>query len=275
MICNPISLSVAGSTINEDAIGFSDSFAFVIDGATGLNNNNIMHEDSDAKWFSSSLAKKLSERLSNTSFSISTILNGIMIELAEEWKGNPKDYPSASIAIFRENSNTLEYFGLADCDASVILTSGKSISWEDSRVKQLDESVLASMVNYCMEHKCSMNEAHTACMNLLRKNRKLKNTEGGYWILDPSGIGITHARTANIPLKECSSLFLCSDGFSQLVGFGEYNSIHDLHISTQRNGIMNLKERLFELQENDTSLIKLPRFKFRDDISAFIADIEV
>ena len=70
--------SVAGNQVNEDAVGSSDSFIFVIDGASGLNNRNVMGKSSDAQWLSSCIAERLKDTLPDTSRTISEILSEIM-----------------------------------------------------------------------------------------------------------------------------------------------------------------------------------------------------
>ena len=274
MLSHTSSISEAGGIINEDAVGSGPSYIFVIDGASGLNGRNIMNEESDAKWLSRSTANMLRERLPDLKISISSIITSIMKDLAHLWKGNSTDYPSASIAIWRENDGQLEYFGLADCDASVMLRSGKVISWAEENVAKLDNLALKQMVAYSEEHQCSMEEARKACAEILIHNRQLKNTENGYWVLDPSCTGIPHARTYLIPAEKCDSVFLCSDGFSQLIGFGELPSIQSLHRAVKKSGLLPMKKTLFALQENDHEMTKLPRFKFRDDTSAVFSFVE-
>ena len=265
--------SVAGNQVNEDAVGSGDSFIFVIDGASGLNNRNVMGKSSDAQWLSSCIAERLKDKLPDTSRTISEILSEIMDELARMWRGNPADYPSAGIAIWRQNGEQLEHFGLADCDSSVMLTDGSFLSWTETKVGELDGQALQQMSLYSAEHGCSMEEARIACSEILIRNRQLKNREDGYWCLDPSKAGIPHARTTCLPVSKCQSLFLCSDGFSQLIGFHEVNSLEALHDAVQKKGISLLAKRLFERQEQDRAMTELPRFKFRDDTSAAFTQI--
>lgn len=274
MFYNTTFLSEPGGWINEDAVGNGLSFMFVIDGASGLSKKRIMDDESDAKWFSHSTARLLEERLPDSKASIAMIVNGIMADLAALWRGDPIDYPSASIAIWRENGGKLEYFGLADCDASLMLKTGEVLSWSETQVAKLDNYALSWMTEYRREHGCSMAEAREACSDILIHNRKLKNTADGYWVLDPSCTGISHARTFEIPIYKCESVFACSDGFSQLIGFNEVRNLEQLHRAVKTNGLPYMKSRLYSLQEDDREMTMLPRFKFRDDTSAIFSYLE-
>ena len=53
---------------NEDMVGICKKGAWVLDGATGLNNKNLISKESDAKWYVSWWNKYLQENISkNTS----------------------------------------------------------------------------------------------------------------------------------------------------------------------------------------------------------------
>ena len=51
MFSNIIVRSTSDKEYNEDGYGFRDDVVFVIDGATGLGENNYMGYGDDAKWF--------------------------------------------------------------------------------------------------------------------------------------------------------------------------------------------------------------------------------
>ena len=113
-----------------------------------------------------------------------------------------------------------------------------------------------------------MQEARRLCADVLRAHRALRNREDGYWCLDPTGAGLPHARRAAFPVRDCRSVFACSDGFSQLIGFGVASSLQELHREVKKSGFQALYQTLWDLQEKDGEMIRLPRFKLRDDASA-------
>lgn len=269
---------------NEDAIGYGEQFLFVLDGATGLTSDlPVMASDSDAAWFARETAQWLETHLlSSFERSISELLQQGMRELLSRWKGELQQLPSAGIAVFRLCKNYknqdhayLEYFGLGDCLASIERTDGSFYIWKEQALESLDAEAIRQALCYREKYHCSMYESLIAIQDVLRRHRDLRNQPDGYWILDPSGIGISHARYAKIPVQQCRSLFLCTDGFAQLIGFGVASDLPELHqkIAQGEETIQSLSKQLFALQSEDCELLRLPRFKLRDDTSAIFAEI--
>jgi hypothetical protein len=52
-------LSVPGSRVNEDGIGLHGSFAWVIDGATGMSDEQLTSGGSDAAWLAGLIGERL------------------------------------------------------------------------------------------------------------------------------------------------------------------------------------------------------------------------
>ncbi len=257
-----------GADRNEDRAGAGDNYIFVIDGATGLSGKNEMGSASDAAWFAGEVAALLHRGLPDGALSIGELLTDGMKALARAWNGTPEDAPSAGIAVWRLRGTDLEYFGLGDCDASLERTNGAFSTWREVRLAALDALALKQMQAVRLEKGCSMQDARRYCTDILKRHRAMRNRENGYWCLDPSGVGIPHARQAVIPAGECKSAFLCSDGFSQLIGFGAVPSLPLLHSTVKEQGAQAMYRTLYRLQEEDREMTRLPRFKLRDDASA-------
>ena len=69
----------------------------------------------------------------------------------------------------------------------------------------------------------------------------------------------------HLPLDQCRSLFLCTDGLAQCVGFGLAADVADLHRRALEQGMPALADALWARQGADPDLERLPRFKLRDD----------
>jgi hypothetical protein len=111
--------------------------------------------------------------------------------------------------------------------------------------------------------------------DLLSAHRNQKNRPGGYWIFDPSGVGVPHARRASWPLETVSSVSALTDGFFQLVSpFGVLPDLASLHQALRTQGLAELSAALFAAQERDPSCDRFPRFKKRDDCTALWGTIE-
>ena len=108
---------------------------------------------------------------------------------------------------------------------------------------------------------------------MLIANRKYKNKEDGYYILNLSGEGIPHARTLSFDIDDVVSIGACTDGFYQLVDCFHKYPDDSLFTAMETTKLEDMKANLFTLQENDPGCNNYPRLKFRDDTSAMITKI--
>ena len=100
-------------------------------------------------------------------------------------------------------------------------------------------------------------------------NRRLRNAEGGYWCLDPSGAGLAHLRRATLPRPEVVAVAGMSDGMWRVFGsFGLADAASELpELSAKR--IEGLVAELRGLEEKDPDYVRYPRLKKSDDASVF------
>ena len=81
-------------------------------------------------------------------------------------------------------------------------------------------------------------------------------------------------RTAELPAGECRSICAYSDGFAQLMQFVPQWDGAALHRQVMEQGAQALLDRLYDMQEQDREMLRVPRFKLRDDTTAAAAEIE-
>jgi len=266
----------------EDRLGWGDNYLFVIDGASMLTPAHITNAASDAAWLAEGLMGILHERL-GTDDSLLDILADAAATLKAEYDGlfkahmgtDAPDYPSAGVSILRIMGDELQYAGLGDVTAVIELGDGSVISLEETELTALDHSVLDKMRELTGSTGCTMVEARKSVKDLLIHNRSLRNRPGGYWIFDPSGAGVPHARTAAWPVCCVSGAAIMSDGFCQLHDiFGVAESVPDLYRLMKSRGLKDPVRELFSMQESDADLERYPRFKLRDDTTAILATVE-
>lgn len=92
---------------NEDVYYMSDTCIFVIDGATGLSNNQVMSQD-DAWWFATSMKEEFIKRIHNPS--LIDILKESILAIQNKYKYDVstilrQDMPSGCISLFRYFAN--------------------------------------------------------------------------------------------------------------------------------------------------------------------------
>lgn len=278
-------ICLPGKTVCEDVIGWGDTYLFALDGASGLSGSHIMGAGSDAAWFASGVRDGLCRSLDgNDPRPAADILTEVLADLRVQYQCRldelgmplPPDSPSAGLALFREIGDEIEFFGLGDCVGAVQLRDDRLLWSCDEALPALDGGVVAHMEQIHRETGVTVLEARRQCNDLLLRNRMLKNTAGGYWILDLSGAGLAHARMRRWKRGEVSSVSACSDGFGQLVSpFHLAADYGALHIRMTGTPLRELVQTLFAAQAQDPDANGYPRLKFRDDVCALWAQVKI
>lgn len=255
---------------NEDVVGISRYGAWVLDGATGLNNKKIVSDESDAKWYVDWWNNYLSQNI-DKDFSLKDILyNGIDI-VTREYKntvGNTKvdklDIPSCSIVIIKYYKDKLEYLVLGDCTLLTKVNNNYNCI-KDESVCRLDEVVFNSIKNIENINELSLLDKKNKVLPVIIENRLKKNTKEGYWILEFNKDAVDNAIHGFIDVKDEISIVLTSDGFS--CAFDRYNLVNkkDVFSIVQNEGIDHIYNKIRNLEREDLNGIVYPRFKMSDD----------
>lgn len=277
-------MCVRGNCVMEDRVGWGNHYLFAIDGASGLTDSKVIsNHKSDAAWLAEGMCRGLERLLPCEGMSLQEILQKIAAGLKEEydseWKkkmGNSiPDYPSAAVAILRQRKDVVEYLGLGDCAVTVEETQGKIEAITEDRLTSLDHIAIEQMVALRHKTECGMTQVMDYLKTLLIHNRNLRNHQDGYWIFDPSGAGISHARQKSWPANQVKSVAIMTDGFTQLTDtFSLAADMPDLHLKIKEQGLALLSMELFSHQQADPDCYAYPRFKVRDDTSAVWAVLE-
>lgn len=235
------SISMPGDRVNEDIVCSTDTYGWVIDGATGLNNKNLTGTDSDAFWFVNEWNEYLKDNIIDNSRSIKEIVSrGIELignkfyQIIEPEHPDKIDLPSASIVIIRVNENKIEYFLLGDCTLIVQDASGKSLVLKQYLLEKLDGIAKAEVLKLVRDRGMKFAEAKQKIRSLLIKHRLLKNTPEGYWTLEFEKDAVEKSLFGSFDLEECKKILLMSDGFS---------AIFDSYSYTDKDNIISLIEK--------------------------------
>jgi len=211
---------------NEDIVGFGKDYCLVMDGASCLSGVEVMDRGSDAAWLVEHVAAGLCQRLdAGDNRTTAELLLEILLPLRAEYltvlakKGmeKPDDSPTAGFALFRKRNGYLEFYGLGDCVGAAALPNGEKFYSLDTRLPQLDNSVLEKMMQLHQQTKLPLLQTRPMCNDLLLSNRKKRNQPGGYWVLDLNEpIALASARQFRWELTEPVAVGAFSDGFAQL-----------------------------------------------------------
>ena len=276
-----ISLSV--KDYNEDTAYVGENFAWVIDGATGLNGRNFIDEKSDARWFVKKWNDFLIENIMEKDVELEDMVREGIGLIKDEYFSNigpeykddlePIDFPSSTIAIIRFMDNILEYFVLGDCMIVIGKEDGTNSIIVDESLNRLDGRVIDFMTNEKLNNNLTHAAAREKAMDLLIKHRLMKNKPGGYWSLEFSEEAAKNALKGKEILHGKNKILMMSDGFSVL--FNKYLHLDEKEIIefVEIKGLDRSYSIIREIENNDSECIEYPRLKKSDDSSAVFLEL--
>ncbi|WP_165916183.1 hypothetical protein [Marinisporobacter balticus] len=279
-ILNKQILCKAGTKINEDVANMNEYGAWVLDGATGLNGENIVDGESDAKWFVTWWDTYLSNNIYKDENLQKIIEKGIKL-IKEEFFNRAKDqnlskidFPSSSIVVIKWEKSCLEYFSLGDV-LLMLQNEDKIQMIIDHNITKLDHKVFKAMEHLMEKEKKNMIEAKEDVMDLIVSNRLLKNTENGYWILGFNETAAKNGLYGTIKLGNNTKVFIASDGFTALADKYNYLNISEFIPEIEKTGVDKLYHILRDIEEKDSEGQLFPRFKKTMMPQPFISHLKI
>lgn len=266
-------ISFPGTEINEDIAYASDFCGWIIDGATGLNNKILTPSDSDAKWYAEQWHGYLLKNISNMDIDLKTMIsNGIDI-IKEQFyneicasRVDKLDIPSGCIAVIRLRNDKIEYFVLGDC--LILYKKGNtSLIIQDDKLKKFDGEVI-KLISKLMSEGQTFPEARQRVKNQLIRNRLLRNTSEGYWVLEFDKSTVDNAVYGEIEDINPIKLLLMSDGFYSICDTFNLIEYNDLITAVEDKGLEYLYRILRNTENLDSECVMYPRLKKSDDSSA-------
>jgi hypothetical protein len=264
---------------NEDILGFTPNGMWVLDGATGLNRKNLVSNQSDAKWYVTWWNKYLYENISKNK-SLKEILKDGIRKINIDYKNILKenitnlDKPSSSICVVKFYEDKLEYLILGDCALHLKINNKTSII-KDIKICNLDNKVYEEMENLPNLYNLNYNQIRNSVMDTIINNRLKKNTKDGYWILEFEEEAIDYAINDTLKIDTDMSIMITSDGYSCISDRYKFIEENELIDEVKKNGIREIYLKLREIEDEEFSINKFPRFKENDDSSCIYADIKV
>ena len=125
------------------------------------------------------------------------------------------------------------------------------------------------MTQIAKEKNINVIDARPMINDDLVKTRLSQNTKDGYWIVSDSLDAVDHALTGTLNANEISQVVGLSDGFSQIFDTFGILDKETLVKKLKTENLQDLYQILWNKQEEDKFCNKFPRFKIRDDASAF------
>ncbi len=269
-----------GSRVNEDGIGLHGSFAWVIDGATGMSDEQLTSGGSGAAW----LAGLVGERLLDLSGdqSIDAVLSRLEADIRSAFNEatahvpgvDDHHAPSACLGLIRarveQNGDAaIEGRFLGDVIA-LVPSEGGVVRWTDERAKPFERKTLAALG--AQEHEPG--QVPEAVRRQILENRTKLNQPDGYWVVNPRRPWSGQELRFEARVKPGDAIVLATDGFMRLVDVFEAYSDKTLHarLATGRGG--DLMQELREREQGDLKAGAYPRVKTHDDATFLVITAE-
>ena len=267
---------------NEDACGYNRNGVFVIDGATGLGDDQYVEGyASDAAWIAQHVRDALSSSL-DCRTDLRHLVRNISQQARDRFSRLGPDipryaWPSCSFALVRDSGNGFEFAGLGDCSLYISDSSGKTDSMSSLPELFVQEQEAARVF---VDRAGGLGKAAKLLVNgevlaALRREREKQNTpENDIWTLGLVPDAADHMMVKRLSLEGKVTALLCTDGFADLcVLFGRYRPGELISVSLNE-GLAFLVAELREMEQKiDPEGKTYPRFKRSDDATAVLFQI--
>jgi hypothetical protein len=266
---------------NEDRIGWNETAAFVIDGATGLGDPAIAPPASDAAWIAEWARQRLAAELApdrslrDVVRDLSAAARARFFALADADIERYR-HPSASFQSLRLTEAGLEVAGLGDCTLFLRDTTGSLSRHSGLRAGRSGEQSSARTALNRLGGLDAEGEGFRDAETLaaLRASRARHNTEGGVWTLGIHPEAGDHVRIEMPAVRLPAVGLLCSDGFADIVDNYALHSAAALMDRAERHGLAPLLAEIRRLERDvDPKGLQFPRYKRSDDASAVLVRV--
>lgn len=272
-------LSESPGRVNEDSACLLPTAAWILDGASALDRRGS-GSLGDARWYVSKMDEYLRAEILAPE-PLSSVVQSCIKKLREAYRlearylsENPIHHPAASLALVRFTGARLEYFVLGDCPLLIKRRGAPVEVIFDERVSLLDRRVALEIHRLQIDTGCNFLHAKSAALPQLTANRRLKNSEKGYWIAEFDPGAVEHSRRGLETVSDEVEILMMSDGFAQIADMlCPPCDLAELFERMKEQGIQALYRRLKELTSRDEECLRVPRLKCRDDASAIYLDL--
>jgi hypothetical protein len=265
-------LSLAGDRAkqNDDACGFAGARAWVLDGATDLDNKPLMGGASDAAWIAhfanahlhQGAYAAMRDAVREASLHASTAFQQRLGSRAyERWQS-----PISSLLIVEEFEGGVRGLDLGDSRVFALDATGAMFVAGGPGDAADDETTLAAQQTD--KDKPLLQRTDTIAM--LRRMRAELNKPGSRWTFGLDPACADHARTWEFALARPAHILLMTDGFSALTDrYRAYDACGFVRAAVEK-GLQELGRELRAIETEDAASARHPRFKKCDDATALL-----
>lgn len=268
----------SASKPNEDFLIAENGLFVVLDGATGLGNQLVKSHKSDAAWFVDEFSRQLVYTWKSTHNFLSSVriaignINSNFLKVTKNLTIHPYELPSAGMTALVLNQSKLELYRTGDCVAYYSNGCDSGSIFKKSKLEQLDEQSTKNLLRK-MKEGSSYQNARLSILNMLRDNRSMMNSDGGYSVLTVDNNCINKIETVVINAKKGDRFLLTTDGFGSIIDKYKKYTITELFNHLNSHSLKAVINEIREIEDNDSNLLTYPRLKNHDDASALLIEV--
>lgn len=265
--------------INEDGWGYfgsadNVSAAWIFDGVTGINGQNFLGGETDAAWLVAKAHDHL-RKLAGLSLPLREILSKLAQALMLDFKVAvkdlciPADYdpPAACLTMAKRYAETWQALRLGDSCLLARGSDGAHISVAASPNNDFDRWLSSEALERRNAGMLDIQELLAEFRPQLMQGRKLRNSPGGYGILEASPSAVEFAEYFDLGTPR--EILLCTDGYYRAV---DHYALHSeeslLAASLASGGVDSVLDSIRAVEVSDPACVRYLRFKPADDATA-------
>ena len=265
--------------VNEDGLGFLGgdndiSAAWIFDGVTGINGQNLIGKGSDAAWLVARADEHL-RVLAACDIPLREILSKLVqalitdFETAVNAREIPGDYdpPATCLTMVKRYGGTWQALSLGDSCLLVRGIDGAHFSVSASPYNVFDQWLSTEALKRRDAGMLDIKELLAEFRPQLMENRKLRNAPGGYGILEASPTAAAYAEYFDLGTPR--GILLCTDGYYRAVDHYALHSVESLlEASLVSGGVERVLNSIRSVETSDPACVTYLRFKPTDDATA-------
>lgn len=238
-------LFLSKGTWGEDRIFSGSNFCGVIDSSTPIDKVPINGCHTQAEWFAEFIKNYLEGLRHIEDFHKECIKGTNKIKNSKEINLIAETYnlPVATIAAVVESDGLLKGYVLGDCAILFKLKNGEIKILTDKRISNFSKLTIEAKKEAILNSQ----NAKTAVRNQMIKNRKMMNTENGFWTLATTGDYAKEFQTIALSTEDVERCLIYTDGLNQIC---EMNNIKERDLLTESD-ISAIVRKLLKTTKQD------------------------
>jgi hypothetical protein len=262
--------SAAGSPDkpNEDWVGATTNVVVVLDGittpdglATGCEHGTVWFVHQLGAWLLGLASTEPDVPLRDH---LAASIKNVADTHADTCDTTHTNTPGATVAMLRERGDQVEWLVLADAFVLLHTRDGLTIH-HDNRL----ESVAIEERRVLQRAELGTPEHEAARQKLVAAQRRVRNTDGGYWIASSNPTAADHAQVGVLRAMTSFRAVLLTDGAAALATFGAI-TWPELFELVDADSPAALIQRTREAEASDPVGRQWSRFKRHDDATAVL-----